>query len=41
VERLILTHVPPWVSPQLQATEAAVAFDGPIELARAGAEFVI
>jgi ribonuclease BN (tRNA processing enzyme) len=41
VERLIVTHVPPWVSPQVQATEAATAFGGTVELARPDAEFVI
>jgi ribonuclease BN (tRNA processing enzyme) len=33
VERLIVTHVPPWASAQVQADEAAAAFDGPVELA--------
>ncbi len=33
VERLIITHVPPWTSPQVQLDEAAVAFHGPVELA--------
>jgi ribonuclease BN (tRNA processing enzyme) len=33
VERLIVTHVPPWVSRDVAAEDAASAFDGPIELA--------
>ena len=39
VGRLILTHVPPWASPEVQASEAARAYDGPIEVARPGAVF--
>jgi ribonuclease BN (tRNA processing enzyme) len=41
VERLIVTHVPPWNSPQLSCEEAASAFDGEVELAYPGAEFTI
>lgn len=41
VERLIVTHVPPWNSPQAAADEAAAAFDGTVEIARPGAEFWI
>jgi len=41
VERLIVTHIPPWTSPQLQADEAAAAFHGPVELAHPGAEYWI
>ncbi|HZZ96708.1 MAG TPA: MBL fold metallo-hydrolase [Jatrophihabitantaceae bacterium] len=41
VGRLIVTHVPPWNSRELAAAEAATAFSGPIELARAGAEYEI
>lgn len=41
VERLIVTHVPPWGSPEVAAQEAAAAFDGPVELAQPGAEFWI
>lgn len=41
VGRLIVTHVPPWVSPKTQAAEAASAYAGPVELAHAGAEFEI
>lgn len=41
VERLIVTHVPPWVSPEVQADEAASTFHGLVELAHPGAEFWI
>jgi len=39
VERLIVTHVPPWNSPQAAADEAAVAFEGPVEVAAPGAVY--
>lgn len=39
VERLIITHVPPWNSKQVAADEAADAFHGPVEIAHPGAEF--
>ena len=41
VERLIVTHVPPWNSPQVAGEHAATAFDGTIELAAPGAEYLI
>lgn len=41
VERLIVTHVPPWNSPQAAADDAGEEFDGTVEIARAGAEFSI
>jgi ribonuclease BN (tRNA processing enzyme) len=41
VERLIVTHVPPWVSRELVAGEAASAFGGAVELAEADKEFSI
>jgi len=41
VERLIVTHVPPWNSPEVAAGEAAAAFRGPVEIARPGAEYSI
>lgn len=41
VERLIVTHVPPWNSPQAAADEAGEAFAGTVEIARPGAEFWI
>jgi ribonuclease BN (tRNA processing enzyme) len=39
VDRLIVTHVPPWNSVQVAADEAAAAFHGPVEAAHPGAEF--
>ncbi len=41
VDRLIVTHVPPWNSPQLAADDAADAFHGPVEIAYPGAEYWI
>ncbi|KRF36612.1 MBL fold metallo-hydrolase [Nocardioides sp. Soil805] len=39
VERLVLTHVPPWHDPQDALTEARTTWDGPVELAVAGAVY--
>jgi ribonuclease BN (tRNA processing enzyme) len=39
VERLVITHVPPWNSREVQADEAAAAFHGEVEIALPGAEF--
>jgi ribonuclease BN (tRNA processing enzyme) len=41
VDRLIVTHVPPWNSVQEAADEAAAAFHGVVEVAHPGAEFWI
>lgn len=41
VDRLIVTHVPPWGSRQVQADEAAAAFHGPVEIAEPAGEFWI
>lgn len=41
VERLIVTHVPPWHSRDVAVSEAASAFDGAIEAAQPGAEYWI
>jgi ribonuclease BN (tRNA processing enzyme) len=41
VERLIVTHVPPWNSVQEAADDAAAAFHGPVEVAQPRAEFWI
>ncbi|HKC30041.1 MAG TPA: MBL fold metallo-hydrolase [Jatrophihabitans sp.] len=41
VDRLMITHVPPWNSPQAAADDAADAFHGQVEIARAGAEFSV
>jgi ribonuclease BN (tRNA processing enzyme) len=38
VERLVITHVPPWGSRELQADEAAAAFHGEVEVAVPGGE---
>ena len=37
--RLVLTHVPPWHDPADAEAEARAAWDGPVELARAGATY--
>ena len=39
--RLVVTHVPPWGSPEVAAEEAASAFDGVVEIATPGAEFLV
>lgn len=41
VGRLIVTHVPPWGSPEIAAAEAATAYRGSLELAAPGTEFGI
>jgi len=41
VGRLLVTHIPPWNDPQRTLAEAANAYDGPTELARAGATYRI
>jgi ribonuclease BN (tRNA processing enzyme) len=41
VDRLIVTHVPPWTSRQVQGEQAAAAFTGRLELAHAGAVYEI
>jgi ribonuclease BN (tRNA processing enzyme) len=41
VERLVVTHVPPWSSPHVAADEAASAFHGTVEVAQPGAEYWI
>jgi ribonuclease BN (tRNA processing enzyme) len=41
VDRLIVTHVPPWNSPQVAADEAAAAFHGVVEIAHPGDEYWI
>ena len=38
VDRLVVTHVPPWGSWEVAADEAAAAFDGMVEIATPGAE---
>jgi ribonuclease BN (tRNA processing enzyme) len=39
VERLVLTHVPPWYDPEVARDEARQEWSGPVELARAGATY--
>ena len=39
VDRLVITHVPPWGSAAVAADEAAIGFDGVVEIATPGAEF--
>lgn len=41
VDRLIVTHVPPWNSRQVACDDAADAFQGPVEAAVPGAEYSI
>ena len=41
VGRLVLTHIPPWHDRAVALAEARTAYDGPIELAAAGATFVV
>jgi ribonuclease BN (tRNA processing enzyme) len=41
VDRLVVTHVPPWGSPAVAAEEAATTFDGTIEIATADAEYEV
>ncbi|SOD65048.1 Ribonuclease BN, tRNA processing enzyme [Streptomyces zhaozhouensis] len=40
-DRLVLTHVPPWTDAQVNLRDAKSAFDGPVELARPGAVYVV
>jgi ribonuclease BN (tRNA processing enzyme) len=39
VERLVITHVPPWFDKQAMLAEAKAVWDGPSELAHAGATY--
>jgi ribonuclease BN (tRNA processing enzyme) len=39
VERLVLTHIPPWHDPADSEAEARAEWSGPIDLARAGATY--
>ena len=41
VDRLVLTHVPPWHDPAVAEAEARAEWDGPVELARAGATYEV
>ncbi|MDH6121530.1 MBL fold metallo-hydrolase [Kitasatospora sp. GAS204B] len=39
--RLVLTHIPPWTDPQRNLRDAEKAYQGPVELAKAGAVYEI
>jgi ribonuclease BN (tRNA processing enzyme) len=39
VERLVLTHIPPWYDPAVAEAEARAEWSGHVELARAGATY--
>lgn len=39
VERLVLTHIPPWYSTDVALDEARAEWDGPVDLARVGATY--
>lgn len=39
--RLVLTHLPPWNDPDRARAEAARAYGGPLDVATAGAEFLL
>ncbi|MEU6080595.1 MBL fold metallo-hydrolase [Streptomyces sp. NPDC047108] len=41
VGRMVLTHIPPWTDPEINLRDAREVFDGPVELARAGAVYEI
>jgi ribonuclease BN (tRNA processing enzyme) len=41
VDRLVLTHIPPWHDPQVCLAEAKETYSGPIELAAPGGSFTI
>jgi ribonuclease BN (tRNA processing enzyme) len=41
VDRLIVTHVPPWCSTEVQVADAAAAFGAPVEWATRGAVFTV
>jgi ribonuclease BN (tRNA processing enzyme) len=37
--RLVLTHIPPWTNAGVNLRDARSAYDGPVELAKAGAVY--
>lgn len=41
VERLVLTHIPPWNDPEVSVDEARGVWGGPLDLARTGATFAV
>ncbi|MBH5335119.1 MBL fold metallo-hydrolase [Streptomyces pactum] len=41
VGTLLLTHIPPWTDPRINRRDAQEVFDGPVELAAAGAVYQV
>lgn len=41
VGRLVLTHIPPWTDPERNLRDAEAAYPGPVEVAKAGAVYLI
>jgi ribonuclease BN (tRNA processing enzyme) len=41
VQRMVLTHIPPWHDPQVALREARMSYDGPLALAVPGAVHVV
>ena len=41
IERLVLTHIPPWHDPAVAEAEARAEWSGPVEVARAGATYEV
>lgn len=41
VERLVLTHIPPWTSRETVRAEACTAYGGPVDLAQPGVTFAL
>ncbi len=39
--RLVLTHIPPWTDPGINLRDAQEVFEGPVEVAKAGAVYEI
>ncbi|MET9959071.1 MBL fold metallo-hydrolase [Streptomyces sp. NPDC006326] len=41
VGRLVLTHIPPWTDPRQNLADARAVYDGPVDLAYAGAVYEV
>ncbi|KJY33679.1 beta-lactamase, partial [Streptomyces sp. NRRL S-444] len=41
VGRLVLTHIPPWTDARQNLADARAAYDGPVDLAYAGAVYEV
>ncbi len=41
VGRLVLTHIPPWTDPAQNLADARAVYDGPVDLAYAGAVYEV